>query len=362
MSIKVNPNLQATVINSILQSHEREFTKSSDRMSSGFKIISTGDNPAGYALSNKMHTKLGNLNRVNENVVSGINAIQTAEGALSEVQNMLQRVNELSIQAANGTNTTDDRNAIQAEIDQLLEEFKRVSKDTTYNTQGLLNGNQDLKGYADNKYVSVETYNEEFPLNKEYKLVFGADGSLDIDQTRNSSGFKTGKFELTDDRITFKKDNGGELVLGYEKDKVGGETVTLDLYAVGGMKIQFGESEGQNLQIAIPELSLKNMRLDKIDVRTEEGAKAALADIKFALGYVSDIRSGIGAYQNRLETTMGYLEEHEENLTASYSSLKDVDMAEEMTEYTRLQVLTQAGVSMLTQANETPESALQLLR
>ena len=128
------------------------------------------------------------------------------------------------------------------------------------------------------------------------------------------------------------------------------------------MKIQSGEWEGQEINVSIPELTLKNMQLDEIDMRTEEGAKDAMGKLDYALSYVSDIRSKLGAYQNRLEATISGLDENSENLTAAYSNIKDVDMAEEMVEYTRLQVLTQAGVSMLTQANEAPQQALQLLQ
>ncbi|MBQ7564035.1 MAG: flagellin [Lachnospiraceae bacterium] len=375
MSVRVNPNIQAMITNSVLQANERSFTKSSDKMTSGYKITSARDNPAGYALSAKMHSKLSNLEKANQNASNGINVVQTAEGALAEVQNMVQRMKELSVQAANGTNTTEDRDAIQMEVGQLLKEINRISGDTHYNTQGLLSGEQDLKGYAVNsKYVTVETYSPKLPTDKDYVLEFNADGTLNIDQTRAASdGFRTGSFDITEyltednttmNRITYTNRNGSQLVLDCEKNAIaaGTKSITLEINGIGGMKIQSGALEGQEINLAIPELSLKNMHLDSIDMRTEEGAKDAMAKLDYALSYVSDIRSKLGAWQNRLEETITSLAENQENLTAAYSNIKDVDMAEEMVEYTRLQVLTQAGVSMLTQANEAPQQALQLLQ
>ncbi len=365
--MKVNHNLQAMITGSILQTNEARYTKSSERMTSGFKINSSRDNPAGYALTNKMHAKLTSLQKANQNASNGINVIQTAEGSLAEIQNMIHRVNELSIKSSNGVNTTEDRIAIKDEITQLFKEIERIRSQTQYNTQKLLNGDQDYKGFSDNPAVKVATYNEELPVDKEYKLVFNDDGSLNIPETKKSEGFMTGKFEQKEDRIVFKKDNGAELVIDYDKEGVvksaaeGKKEVNLEIKGIGGLKIQVGNLAKQEINIAIPELSLRNMELHTVNPDTEEGAKEALEKLSQALSFVSDVRSRLGSYQNRLEETLSSLEVGEENLTAAYSAIKDVDMAEEMVEYTRLQVLTQAGVSMLTQANEQPEQALQLL-
>ena len=128
------------------------------------------------------------------------------------------------------------------------------------------------------------------------------------------------------------------------------------------MKIQVGASEGQEITIAIPKISLMNMGLEKIDVRTPEGARRAMDQTKQALSFTSSIRARLGAYENRFEKVISNLDVSTENLTKSYSTIKDVDMAEEMVEYTTLQVLVQAGTSMLSQANEQPQQALQLLQ
>ena len=375
--MKVNHNLQAMITSNILQTNEARFNKSSEKMTSGFKINSARDNPAGYAKTNRMSAKLSAMQKANQNASNGINVIQTAEGSLAEVQNMIHRVNELSVKAANGTNTTEDRIAIKDEVTQLFKEIERIRSQTQYNTQKLLNGDQDYKGFSDNKAVTVATYNDELPVDKEYKLVFNSDGSLNINQTQNSDGFMSGKFEQKEfkvkqpdgtekieNRIVFKKDTGAELVLDYDKEAIktqGGGEVNLEINGIGGMKIQVGNIANQDVNIVIPELSLKNMELHTVDPNTEEGAKEALEKLETALSFVSDVRSRLGSYQNQLEATISNLDVTEENLTEAYSAIKDVDMAEEMVEYTRLQVLTQAGVTMLTQANVQPEQALQLL-
>nr|MCR5735121.1 flagellin [Lachnospiraceae bacterium] len=139
-------------------------------------------------------------------------------------------------------------------------------------------------------------------------------------------------------------------------------TAKLDLSGVGGMKIQVGSAEGQEIHVVIPKISLDSTGLAGIDVMTEEGAKHALDQTKSALSFISSVRSKLGAYQNRFENTISNLDVATENLTRSYSTIKDTDMAEEMVDYTTLQVLVQAGTSMLSQANEQPQQALQLLQ
>ena len=138
--------------------------------------------------------------------------------------------------------------------------------------------------------------------------------------------------------------------------------LAVDLTCIGDMRLQIGANEGQILEIRIPEVSLENMGIADIDVCTAESAADALDRIAGAIKYVSSVRSRLGAYQNRLESTVGSLDITSENMTASYSRIMDVDMAEEMTEYTKNQVLTQAGTSMLAQANERPSQVLQLLQ
>ena len=374
--MKVNSNIQAMFAQSILSANEEKMAKSTQKMSSGYKLNRAMDNPAGMAITNRMRAQLSSLERATKNSKNAINAIQTAEGALSEIESMLQRMNELSIQGSNGTMSSSDRLAIQEEVDQLVSEINRISKNTTYNSQNLLDGTQDLKAFSgSSKEISVRNYNELMDVGK-YKISVGAGGlvtsltkdgaTIDIaaqevvefvDKDGNTTGYST-KIHTA---------NGAELTFETKGDS-GATDVELDITGYGGMKIQVGAEEGQEIQVVIPEVSLRTLNfvdLDgnrTLDLRTEEGATKAISQIASAIDYVSAARSKLGAYQNRIENTVTNLDVTTENLTESYSTIKDIDMAEGMVEYTTLQVLIQAGTSMVAQANEQPQQALQLLQ
>lgn len=374
--MKVNSNIQAMFAQSILSANEEKMAKSTQKMSSGYKLNRAMDNPAGMAITNRMRAQLSSLERATKNSKNAINAIQTAEGALSEIESMLQRMNELSIQGSNGTMSSSDRLAIQEEVDQLVSEINRISKNTTYNSQNLLDGTQDLKAFSgSSKEISVRNYNELMDVGK-YKISVGADGlvtSLTKDgATIDIAAQEVVEFVDKDGKTTgystkIHTANGAELTFETKGDS-GATDVELDITGYGGMKIQVGAEEGQEIQVVIPEVSLRTLNfvdLDgnrTLDLRTEEGATKAISQIASAIDYVSAARSKLGAYQNRIENTVTNLDVTTENLTESYSTIKDIDMAEGMVEYTTLQVLIQAGTSMVAQANEQPQQALQLLQ
>lgn len=374
--MKVNSNIQAMFAQSILSANEEKMAKSTQKMSSGYKLNRAMDNPAGMAITNRMRAQLSSLERATKNSKNAINAIQTAEGALSEIESMLQRMNELSIQGSNGTMSSSDRLAIQEEVDQLVSEINRISKNTTYNSQNLLDGTQDLKAFSrPSKNISVRNYNELMDVGK-YKISVGAGGlvtSLTKDKaTIDIAAQEVVEFVDKDGKTTgystkIHTANGAELTFETKGDS-GATDVELDITGYGGMKIQVGAEEGQEIQVVIPEVSLRTLNfvdLDgnrTLDLRTEEGATKAISQIASAIDYVSAARSKLGAYQNRIENTVTNLDVTTENLTESYSTIKDIDMAEGMVEYTTLQVLIQAGTSMVAQANEQPQQALQLLQ
>ena len=374
--MKVNSNIQAMFAQSILSANEEKMAKSTQKMSSGYKLNRAMDNPAGMAITNRMRAQLSSLERATKNSKNAINAIQTAEGALSEIESMLQRMNELSIQGSNGTMSSSDRLAIQEEVDQLVSEINRISKNTTYNSQNLLDGTQDLKAFSGlSKDISIRNYNELMDVGK-YKISIGAGGlvtSLTKDgATIDIAAQEVVEFVDKDGKTTgystkIHTANGAELTFETKGDS-GATNVELDITGYGGMKIQVGAEEGQEIQVVIPEVSLRMLNfvdLDgnrTLDLRTEEGATKAISQIASAIDYVSAARSKLGAYQNRIENTVTNLDVTTENLTESYSTIKDIDMAEGMVEYTTLQVLIQAGTSMVAQANEQPQQALQLLQ
>ena len=374
--MKVNSNIQAMFAQSILSANEEKMAKSTQKMSSGYKLNRAMDNPAGMAITNRMRAQLSSLERATKNSKNAINAIQTAEGALSEIESMLQRMNELSIQGSNGTMSSSDRLAIQEEVDQLVSEINRISKNTTYNSQNLLDGTQDLKAFSrPSKNISVRNYNELMDVGK-YKISVGA-GGLVTSLTKDGATIDIAAQEVVefldkDGNVTgystkIHTANGAELTFETKGDS-GATDVELDITGYGGMKIQVGAEEGQEIQVVIPEVSLRTLNfvdLDgnrTLDLRTEEGATKAISQIASAIDYVSAARSKLGAYQNRIENTVTNLDVTTENLTESYSTIKDIDMAEGMVEYTTLQVLIQAGTSMVAQANEQPQQALQLLQ
>ena len=374
--MKVNSNIQAMFAQSILSANEEKMAKSTQKMSSGYKLNRAMDNPAGMAITNRMRAQLSSLERATKNSKNAINAIQTAEGALSEIESMLQRMNELSIQGSNGTMSSSDRLAIQEEVDQLVSEINRISKNTTYNSQNLLDGTQDLKAFSrPSKDISVRNYNELMDVGK-YEISVGADGLVTSltkgGETIDIAAQEVVEFVDKDGKTTgystkIHTANGAELTFETKGDS-GATNVELDITGYGGMKIQVGAEEGQEIQVVIPEVSLRTLNfvdLDgnrTLDLRTEEGATKAISQIASAIDYVSAARSKLGAYQNRIENTVTNLDVTTENLTESYSTIKDIDMAEGMVEYTTLQVLIQAGTSMVAQANEQPQQALQLLQ
>jgi flagellin len=281
---------------------------------------------------------------------------------------MLQRINELSVKAANGTMTGEDRATIQDEISRLKEEITRVSENTEFNGQKLLNGEFASKGYTNNNDIKVNSYSTTTPV-KTYELTGlsvtkNADGELELTGALTlGTGFPQGcRTELNDSLLTIKDSAGFELTLEVPENGGTFNDLSIDVTGIGSMRLQVGANEGQVLEVEIPAVTLQNMSIEDIDVTTEDGARDAINRVDDAIQYVSSVRGRLGAYQNRLESTINSLDITSENMTSAYSRIMDVDMAEEMTEYTTAQVLTQAGTSMLAQANERPSQVLQLLQ
>ena len=376
--MKINSNIQALITQNVLRTNEEKHSSSTERLSSGFKINHAKDSPAGMAISNKMNAQIKSLYKAKDNASNAVNVIQTADGALTEVHNMLQRMNELGIKASTGTLTSSDRDAIQREVDQLRKEIDRIAADTEYNTQNLLGGEQSMRGYTDNQYVKVVDYDVDFPKG-DYKLeITKSGGEITKVTFKNSDGTEVPNMESVSsngNQITAKLIDGSELAFSYENENLpnGSTTVNVNASGIGGMKIQVGTKTGQEIQVVVPSLDTDSLGIgkyldqhgkyhDAVYMRTEEGARESLSFIQRAIERVSASRSELGAYQNRLESTIAALAETTENLEGSYSTIHDVDMAEEMVDYTKLQVLVQAGTSMLSQANEQPQQALQLLQ
>jgi len=374
--MRINYNVSAMLSNNALANNDSLLAKSLERLSSGLKINHAKDNPAGLAMAKRMNAQLEGLSVASQNASDGISIIEIADGALTEVSDMLQRMNELSVKAANGVLTDEDRQTIQQEIVQLKEEITRVGEATEFNGQPLLNGEFSNKGYTDKLGVSVNSYTDDVTvkvyeiqsLTVQKETVDGQDVYTIQDGAVPGEDFPNGTIvEMNDSLLTFKADGGFGLKLDLTEAFDGTDIVSLDgmkvdVMGIGPMRLQIGANEGQILAVDISAINLRNMGIENIDVSTEAGAEDSIDRLGGAIKYVSSVRGKLGAYQNRLESTVNSLDISGENMTAAYSRIMDVDMAEEMTNYTTYQVLTQAGTSMLAQANERPSQVLQLLQ
>ena len=564
--MRVNFNVSSVIAQNALANNDTRLSNSTLRLSSGLKINKASDNAAGLAIARKMDAQIKSLMRANQNSNDGLSVVNTADGAMAEMHDILQRMNELAIQSANGTNSDDDRKQIQLEIDELVAELDRIAETTEFNAQSLLDGTFAYKGYSNTENVKVMSYTdgvasgtyvvgqiEYYHYEDNTTTYTGEDKSIkniesessyevssadDVknaliksDQLANYNDISGIKAFPDDSLVTIEDDNivikaqgdfevklaindrdavttstysslastavatttystytyrnvsvavstattvryninlinvGGEkgvnavseddyrsiaqsleeyfkdrnetnveitnmtcdidangkasmkidykctdaagnevnqnmeLVLHQESKNINADPtisdgdikeytmndyiyqmtettkttfvvcgntkddcVKFNITGMGAMQIQVGANEGQILAIEIPNLSTLYMGVDNLNISTEDKATAAIDTIGKAINYLSGVRAKIGAYANRLEHIITNLDTTEENMTAAYSRIMDVDMATEMTEYSTVQVLVQASTSMLAQANERPQQVLQLLQ
>ena len=270
----VQHNLSAMNTSRQMNSVSSAMSKSTEKLSSGYKINRAGDDAAGLSISEKMRSQIRGLNKAASNAQDGISLVQVAEGALNETHSILQRMNELATQAANDTNTSVDRTAIKAEIDQLTNEIDRIQSTTQFNSMNLLDGTFSSK------------------------------------------------------------------------------------------QLQVGALKGQSIGVSIAKMSASklNLKQDNMKVSSFSAAGTAMKTIQGAIKTVSETRSKLGAIQNRLEHTINNLNTTSENTQAAESRIRDTDMASEMVEYSKNNILAQAGQSMLSQANQQTQGVLSLLQ
>jgi flagellin len=267
----VQHNITAMNTNRQMGSIQTSLSKSTEKLSSGYKINRAGDDAAGLSISEKMRAQIRGLNKASANAQDGISLIQVAEGALNETHSILQRMNELATQAANDTNTATDRTALAAEVNQLVSEIDRIRETTQFNTMNLL------------------------------------DGSF------------TGK------------------------------------------NLQVGSLAGQKIQISIGNMNSTSLSVNGLSLANYSSAGQAVTKVQAAIDKVSTQRSTLGALQNRLEHTINNLDTTKENTQAAESRIRDTDMASEMVEYSKNNILSQAGLSMLSQANQANQGVLSIL-
>lgn len=392
--MRISYNAPAMVAHNALTRNDNRLTESLKRLSSGLKVVEAKDNPAGMAMGKRMNTQLKGLSVATQNSSDAISAIETADGALSEVHDILQRMNQLAVKASTGTISDADRATIEDEIVQLKDEITRIADTTQFNGETLLNGNFDLRGYTSDENVKVGYYSDQVTAgtyvinnlsvdfvdgeidpasvvcalekgNITPKVSFPADATVTgSDNKLVITSQKNADFEMTI-KIERPKDANGDIAAGrvtVSAPTAPAASIDVDITGIGAMTMQIGSNEGQVLDIRIPTISLDELGLEYTSVSTIDDAHKAIDSVAGAIAYVSEARSRLGAYQNRLEHCVSNLDIVSENMTAAYSRIMDADMAEEMTEYTTVQVISQASMSMLAQANERPAQVLQLLQ
>ena len=385
----VQHNLQAMNSNRMLGVTTSSQAKVTEKLSSGYKINRAADDAAGLSISEKMRKQIRGLDQASNNAQDGVSAVQTAEGALAEVHDMLQRMNELAVQAANGTNSTSDRTAIQNEIDQLTTEIDRVAETTKFNETYLLKG--DAKGSVKTVYMqphdaglkgsmgAVDESNHKvtFKLDsiavsdkimiggKEYTYVNAADkdasaGKLEKSEIEAKIIEELGKANSigTSAKVTVTGgiDNGFEIPLGSQTVQ---KALSFNLHVGADADMT------NKIGVSIETMNSAYLGVKGLDVVGTDGlgtqATYAIDAIADAIQKVSDQRSALGAVQNRLEHTIKNLDNVVENTTAAESQIRDTDMASTMVEYTKNNILQQAGQSMLAQANQSTQGVLSLL-
>ncbi len=490
MGMVVRSNIMALNANRQLGMNNNQVSKSLEKLSSGFKINRAGDDASGLAISEKMKAQIKGLETASANSQDGISLVQTAEGALTEVHSMLNRMIELATKSANGTIQDDvDRDAIQSEVDALNAEIDRISESTNFNGINLLDGsmaggkdgvvvttlaNATAKTGALNYTVSgkagtVVTFDvgagsggDSLSVSRdstgEITVTIAGAGATskftqaDLDKAMEDAGIKDVKIQLDSD-ITFTdesvatadvstgiaakaakatntaggvtmtangagsnthsltiagaaaagttdiasgnvtlnlangtdytasdinkllKDVGADFSVSFDGTKSGTDLATAftggvalaggaGVEGVGGLDLQIGDSADSfnSVQVKVEDMSSASLGVSSLDVSTADGAKSAIETIKAAINKVSTNRADLGAVQNRLEYTINNLDVSAENLTSANSRIRDTDMAKEMMNYTKMNVLTQAAQAMLAQANQQPQSILQLLQ
>ncbi len=350
----VQHNITAMNSNRMLGLTTSAQAKSTERLSSGYKINRAADDAAGLAISEKMRRQIRGLTQASANAQDGISTVQTAEGALAEVQDMLQRMNELAVKGENGTLTTTDRASIQAEISQLMSEIDRVQSTTTFNEMNLLDGSfiKGLQvGAEAGQHIVVSIANMSMvglATNIDSKLytavtfrgltagqITGTLSTYKMDTALASKGVNAMIGTMTEDTVnTFTNLRDGKY-----------NSVTLD----------------KDMAIAVMNTFMKLVPGDATTVASAKDFNSLNAFIKGALSLVSQQRSDLGAIQNRLEHTINNLDNIVENTTSAESAIRDTDIATEMVKYSNNGILQQADTSMLSQANQGNQLALSLL-
>ena len=395
----VQHNLTAMNSNRMLGITTGSQAKATEKLSSGYKINRAADDAAGLAISEKMRKQIRGLTQASANAQDGISSVQTAEGALTEVHDMLQRMNELAVKAANGTMSESDRDAIQSEVDQLVTEIDRVSTTTKFNETYLLKGSNNgtagklvyngtvgqsinidtEKGTgtvgitsgatattSDNTSYTGKTVSAN---GKTYILVESTTGTMSVSQAVDDLTKGTTKaYSSMDALMSGIKRDDHQNIKTITFDSVN-SNLKVEAFANLNDAIDFSlhvgadSSDDNKINLNISSMSARGLGINGLDISgdNDDNATAAIDTIADALQRVSAQRATLGAVQNRLEHTIANLDNVVENTTAAESAIRDTDMATQMVTYSNNQILAQAGQAMLAQSNQSNQGVLSLL-
>ena len=402
--MRIQHNIAALNSYRQLSGNNSAVSKNLEKLSSGYKINRAGDDAAGLAISEKMRAQITGLETAQKNANDGISLVQTAEGALTEVHSMLNRMVELADQSANGTydNETDRAN-LQKEVKSLLDEVDRIADATNFNGIDLLNGDlstattSTITSAATTDKAAVDlkfTFADEFADGKQLKVKIEHDAgtakpTAEVDANGTITIKANVKKDVTADAIkdALAKATNTAVTDPTQKAKIGdllkSATVTgsgiTGLAAADGitkgtsddvapkgkaLTLQIGDTSDSfnQMKVSVGDMHAKALGIDTVDVSNQAGGQAAVEKLKTAINSVSSTRGDLGAIQNRLEHTINNLSVTTENMTAAESRIRDTDMAKEMMSYTKNNILVQASQAMLAQANQVPQGVLQLLQ
>jgi flagellin len=361
MSLTINSNLEAMNASRNLNNTENMLAQSMQRLSSGLKINSAAEDVAGYAISESLQSQVNGLDQANENIQDAVALAQTAQGALNDVNQMLQRIRELSVQYSNGTTSTEDQTAIISEVGQLVDEIKRVGATTQFNEKDLLNSKEEIRfqvGANDGEGVGVTTI--ELYATIEKQIDTATLGSRLTGAGDKIGATEEGEIATKEGEITTKTTalEAAEATLKTEEAEAR-KTATGETKAEIALEVEEAvAAEREAINAEKDEITAVR---EKIAAIYSEHEPTGLKEISEAIATVSGLAGEFGSVQDRIQYTQANLEVYSQNLTSAVSALVDVNMATEMTNFTKDQVLQQAGVSILAQANQLPDATLKLL-
>ena len=401
--MRIQHNIMAMNAYRNYSNNASSLSKNLEKLSSGYKINRAGDDAAGLAISEKMRAQITGLDKAQDNAKDGISLVQTAEGALTEVHDMLNRMYSLAEQSANGTYDETDREQLQKEVTELKNEIDRIADSSNFNGIKLLDGSmQDGatigKTYEFSGAGSGNKSAIDMVINVGQPAGSGTLGKIAFDLSATSAS-RTGVTVTASGAVTIKLEDGKDYsaseiqtllskatgsqakadvleavkkstVTGTGITKMGNGTSVAVASTAGSdakgksLVLQIGDTSDpfNQLSVSIKDCHVAALKLTDMDISTQDGAKAALNQIKDAINYISDVRGTLGATQNRLDHTINNLSVMEENIQDAESTIRDTDVAEEMMSYTKNNILVQSAQAMLAQANQVPQGVLQLLQ